>query len=197
ESFHSSSILLEIRDKKTGNRLFETNKGSGYYHMVTESKSNYEYVLRYVNASQTTTHDMVIYLDLSSKLDLHSFRPLAYSHHFTYDAIDNWLVIRIHNIEIIPGEEFQMRFYAKTKSDRQDITYIDMAAYALINGQNYIEFTSGFHNVRNEVELKTQSPVPYTPKGQILGKHNAIDYYNDICVLEDDSKLFATTLSEA
>lgn len=195
-SFYSSFIPLEIREFKTGNRIFETNQGAGYYHLVPEQKNNYEFVLRYINESPNISTDLVIYLDLSSKFDLSSIDIVAFSHLLTYDLIDDWVVIRVYNTEILPGEEFHMRFYARTLPERQDITYVDVSAYGIVNSQQYVYFQFGYHNVTKELNVKEQSPHPYTPKGQIFGKHNAFDFYNDLCVLEDDSKILVTTLSE-
>jgi hypothetical protein len=195
-TYNSSEINMEVLDHHNGNRIFQLNKGLGYYQYLTEAKGVHEYSIRYVNNDTFKVNQIRLVINISPEFDKLKFIQIANSHKVNISINDDEVIVVGYNLNINPGDEFHFRFSIPIKNNIIDPTFLLIQAYALINNEKNINFTDAFNNIKSNLELKKQSPIVYTDKGQILGKHDAIDFYSAMHVFKNGSKLVASSYLE-
>lgn len=195
-TFWESECNMEVLDHRNGNMIFQINKGQGYYRYINDDGLFHEYSIRYINEENQVVSDVVISLDLSSDFDPLSFVSLASSHINQYFIKGNQIVIQFKNLALIEGEQIQLRFGVKTYHQPSQNSILLVGANAIINNNFNVEFKPAFNNIKNQLVKNNQSPYPFTNVGQILGKHDAIDFFNVMEVFNDESKMIVSTYIE-
>ena len=196
-NFLESESKFEVTDHRDGNKIFQINKGEGYYHYISDDVLWHEYSLRYINELQVPVTKLYITLGISHTFNLNSFIQLASSHKSNFLIKDDQIFLQINDIILLPGDEFHYRFIFKLSEKPKQKGLIIVEASGLVNDAFQINFKPAFNNVKNTLDKDSQSPHAFTNKGQILGKHDAIDFYTTMKVLNDDSKLIVSTYLEA
>lgn len=108
-----SESKFEVTDHRDGNKIFQINKGEGYYHYISDDVLWHEYSLRYINELQVPVTKLYITLGISHTFNLNSFIQLASSHKSNFLIKDDQIFLQINDIILLPGDEFHYRFIFK------------------------------------------------------------------------------------
>ena len=195
-TFWESECNMEVLDHRNGNIIFQINKGQGYYRYINDNVLFHEYSIRYINDENQIVSNVVISLDLSSDFDPISFVSLAGSHTSQFNIKGNQVIIEFKNLALMEGEQIQLRFGIKTYHQPNQNSILVIGANGIINNNFNVEFKPAFNNIKNQLVKNNQSPYPYTNVGQILGKHDAIDFFTAMEVFNDESKMLVSTYIE-
>ncbi len=191
----NSRCQLEVKDNIGENRIIEIQKGIGYYHYKNEFSSR-EFSLRYVNNDNENTTVINFEILLSKNFKLETFAITALSHPSDYTILNDRIVVKVTNINLKKLEEYHLRFWIDSKVINGNLTLEICNATAIVNNKNTISFNAAYNNIKSSLDYKSQSPFSNISPGNILGKHSAIDFFGDMCIFNDDSKIVSSTMLE-
>ena len=195
-----SKACLEVRDHYSKHRIFQINRGLGFYRIIDPKASTYQFALRYKNDLNKTIQKLNININPNSQFNRNSFKELASSHNvnFAYNSTGE-IVITAENLNLGIGEEFHYRFeYDLPAYEIEANRFAEVIASGTVNEDQRIEINEAFHNLifMDPNQSDTISPYTVMDNGFLFGRGHTMEFYDDMALMNNGNILIAGVTRE-